>query len=240
MQSKNIYRFFSFLILFSLVGLMQGCQGTSQDGLGSSDKKQETNPDTGKDSKAGEGGWYMRTRVSATAEDGTVYQHNTAGVFGRLVDSWNGKDRHDIPAYGPAALQVVFPHYNWGDKESGDYWSDYRSYPEKGSNERAVWTFQVKNQKSVDLSNADIRIKLDDARRVDFVKIDGNIRYKETGLNQGMKNQFTLVDVDNKQTYSVDELDKINLNMDGKHIRTFRWVRGPVLEEDFKPVVLPK
>jgi len=68
---------------------------------------------TKKAKKAKYAGWYMRTRVSATTQDGTVYEHNSAGVFGKLKQSRYKKDRHDIPAYGPATLQVVFPHYNW-------------------------------------------------------------------------------------------------------------------------------
>jgi hypothetical protein len=195
---------------------------------------------TQKATKAKYAGWYMRTRVAATTQDGTVYEHNSAGVFGELKQSKYAKDRHDIPSYGPAVLQVVFPHYNWGEKDSGDYWSDYRKYKKARADKRAVWTFQVKNQKTVDLSNADIRIKLDDAREVTYVKKDGNVKYTETGTDTEMKNNFTLVDVDNHQTYSVDELEYINLNMDGKHTRTFRWIRGPVKKRDYRPVVLPE
>ena len=183
-------------------------------------------------------GWYMRTTVKATAADGTVYSHSSAGVFGELEQSMAEKDRHDIPAYGPAALQVVFPHYNWGE-ESGDYWSDYRKY-ENGAETRAVWTFQIKNQHTVDLSNADIEIALKDAQNVDFIKKDGNVIYKETEIDSKKREDFTLVDVDKHQTYSVDELEYANLTMDGNHTRTFRWVRGSVQDEDFEPVVLPQ
>lgn len=190
--------------------------------------------------KAKDAGWYMRTRVTATTADGTVYEHNTAGVFGELRDSRKKKDRHDIPAFGPAALQVVFPHYNWGENDSGDYWSDYRRYKKRRANRRGVWTFQIKNQMSVDLSNAEIKIKLDDARKLIYVKENGNIRYIETGMDREMKERFTLVDVDNNQTYSVDELEYANLTMEGKHTRTFRWVRGRVLKRDFRPVKLPE
>ena len=192
---------------------------------------------TAKDKAAG---WYMRTRVAATAEDGTVYEHNSAGVFGELLQSRNGKDRHDIPAYGPATLQVVFPHYNWKKGNAGDYWSDYRKYNKKRKNRRRVWTFLIRNQKSVDLSNADIQIKLDDAKMIDFRRVKGNVHYTERGTNPKMKNRFTLVDVDNHQTYSVDELSYANLSMDGKHTRTFRWVRGPVRPRDFRPLKMPK
>jgi hypothetical protein len=185
-------------------------------------------------------GWYMRTRVTATAEDGTVYTHNTAGVFGKLKQSKYKKDRHDIPAFGSATLQVVFPHYNWKEGDAGDYWSDYRHYNKRRANKRAVWTFQVKNQRSVDLSNADLKIELDDAKKINYTKENGSVHYTEAGTDKEMKNKFTLVDVDNKQTYQVDELPHANLSMDGKHTRTFRWVRGHVRKRDFRAVKVPE
>ncbi|BAF73024.1 hypothetical protein [Sulfurovum sp. NBC37-1] len=193
-----------------------------------------------KTQKAKKAGWYMRTRVSATAEDGSVYEHNSAGVFGELKQSKAKKDRHDVAAYGPAVLQVVFPHYDWEEGDAGDYWSDYRKYKKARADKRAVWTFQVKNQKTVDLSNAEIHIKLDDAIKVNYIKENGNVRYIEIGTDKKMKKRFILVDVDNHQTYSVDELEYANLSMDGNHTRTFRWVRGDVRKKDFKPVVLPE
>ena len=186
-----------------------------------------------------EGGWYMRTRVAGIAPNGTVYEHNSAGVFGELIDSRKKKDRHDIPAFGPAVLQVVFPHYNWGENDSGDYWSDYRKYRKRARNRRKVWTFLIRNQKTVNLSNAEIKIKLDDARKLKYVKENGNIRYIEAGIDTKMKNELTLVDVDNHRTYSVDELPYADFTMEGKHTRTFRWVKGRVTKRDFKPVRFP-
>ena len=185
-------------------------------------------------------GWYMRTRVSVTTQDGTVYSHNSAGVFGKLKQSRYKKDQHDIPAFGSAALQVVFPHYNWGEEDSGDYWSDYRKYKKRRIGKRVVYTFQVKNQKTVDLSNADLKIELDDAIDVNFVKENGNVHYIENGTNPEIKQTFTLVDVDNKQTYQVDELEYADLSMDGNHTRTFRWVRGKVRKRDFRAVKVPE
>ena len=85
-----------------------------------------------------------------------------------------------------------------------------------------------------------MEIKPDDARIVKFTRENGNVHYTETDLNTEMKNNFTLVDVDNKQTYQVDELEYADLSMDGKHTRTFRWVRGRVKKKDFKPVMLPE
>ena len=178
-------------------------------------------------------GWYMRTKVSATAPDGTVYRHDTAGVFGQLKQSKNKLDKHDIPGYGAALLQVVFPHYDWADK-SGDYFTDYKKWRKSNVDKRAVWTFLVRNQKTVDLSHAPITIELDGAQNVDFVKKEGRVTYVETNVDTSKRDDLTLVDVDNRKTYSYDELATANLNMDGLHKRTFRWVKGKVHKKDFK------
>jgi len=178
-------------------------------------------------------GWYMHTKVYVTAEDGKEYSHATAGIFGKLNQSKWKKDQHDVPAFGSSALQVVFPHLNWGE-DSGDYYSNYYKYKKRSAGKRAVWTFQVKNQHTVDLSNAAIRIELEGAQNVDYVKKDKKVTYIETTLDPSKRDDLTLVDVDNHKTYSVDELEYANLSMDGKHARTFRWVRGKVKKRDFK------
>ncbi len=171
-------------------------------------------------------GWYMRTKVTATAPDGTVYRHETAGVFGKLKQSVYGKDLHDLPAGGPSAFQVVFPHNNWGDK-SGDYWTDYRKWTKV--KKKTVWKFQIKNQRSIDLSNAPITIELDGKQNVGFTEDEnGRIRYTEKKLQLWQRKNFTLVDVDNKwKKYRYDELENADLNMDGKHTRTFKWIYEP-------------
>ena len=178
-------------------------------------------------------GWYMRTKVYATGPDDKAYSHTTAGIFGKLVQSKWKKDLHDIPAFGAVTFQVVFPHLNW-EEDSGDYYSNYYKYKKSAEGKRAVWTFQIKNQGTVDLSNAAIRIELEGAQNVDYVKKDKRVIYIETTLDPAKKDNFTLVDVDNRKTYSVDELENTDLTMDGKHSRTFRWVRGEVKKRDFK------
>ncbi len=192
-----------------------------------------------KKQKAKYAGWYMQIKVSATAPNGKVYRHSSAGVFGQLKQSKKKIDKHDIPGYGAAVFQVVFPHYNWGD-DSGDYYTDYRKWNKKKDGKRAVWTFQVKNQHSVHLENAPITIELEGLQNVDYTKEDGRIVYHETNLDLEKRNDFTLVDVDNNKTYSIDELENANLTMDGTHKRSFRWVRGEVRKKDFKPVPEPQ
>ena len=186
--------------------------------------------------KAKYAGWYMRTIVSATATNGKVYTHKTAGIFGELKQSRYKKDKHDIPGYGSAILQVVFPQTKWG-KNNGDYFSDYRKWTKKKSNQRAVWTFQIKNQHTVDLSHAKINIALEGQQNVSFKRENGVVKYTETNKKPGKRRTLKLVDVDNHKVYGFKKLKNANLNMDGKHTRTFRWVRGKVRAVDFKPLV---
>ena len=70
------------------------------------------------------------------------------------------------------------------------------------------------------------------------VKKDGVVTFIEIKLRPKKKENFTLVDVDNHQTYDVDELEYADLKMDGKHTRTFRWVRGEVTKRDFNAIKL--
>ena len=204
--------------------------------------EQETGGNTGGTTETSrEAGWYARVKVYATAADGTTYAHTTAGVFGELKESRSAKDRHDIPSYGPAALQVVFPHYDWGEGDSGDYWSDYRKFAGNEEEGRLVYTFLVRNQKDVDLSNASLRIAFDPVKRVEYAnESNGNTAYEEKASDTDMLKGFTLVDVDTGRTYAMDEIADAQLSMEGKHTRTFRIVKGTPQESDFAPLVMPE
>ena len=177
-------------------------------------------------------GWYGKTQVSATAADGTVYTHTTAGVFGELLQSEEDKDKHDILGYDTSILQVVFPQTEWGD-DNGDYFSNYLNYDEY-SVEKRVWTFQIKNQHTVDLSNASISINLEGIYDVKYKDENGKVEYKESkDVNQTLLGTLHLVDVDNQARYTVDELKTASLTMDGLHTRTFRWIMGTVEQDDY-------
>lgn len=184
-------------------------------------------------------GWYMRIRASAVTSSGREFHHDTAGVFGELVQSRFGKDRHDIASYGAATFQVVFPHYDW-EALSGDYWSDYRKYRADIADRRAVYTFQIRNQNTVDLSSASLKLFVDEAQNVNFYRENGQVKYVETDTNLQMIEKFTLVDVDNNRTYAMDELENADLSMQSLHTRTFRLIRGEVRNKDFDPVAKPQ
>lgn len=182
-------------------------------------------------------GWYMQTSVTATAANGTVYRHTTAGVFGELAGSSAGKDNHDIPGYGSAVLQVVFPQTAWGSA-NGDYFSDYRAYNAEDTNISESWVFQVKNQQTVDLSNAPISISLNGVFDIfSTQQQNGGVKYDTSKVsNSPLLAELSLVDVDNQKVYSYSQVASAGLKMDGKHTRTFRWVLGPVDAADMQPL----
>jgi hypothetical protein len=191
--------------------------------------------------KIKDAGWYLRTVATATTQDGTVYAHKTAGVFGRITGSVYKKDIHDIAAYGEndAIFQVIFPQNNW-DEENGNYFSDYRGYYKRQAlDKRTVWTFLIRNPRSVNLADADLSIKLEGPYKITSFTQNRSIEYKESpsaDMTELLSN-LTLIDVDNQREYSYDELKDLNLGMDGLHTRTFRWVVGRVKTRDFNPWV---
>jgi hypothetical protein len=85
------------------------------------------------------GEWGLRLIVEA---DGLVDPGN---LLGRLSDSVNGPDQHDLKEHSPfdpsKFLTIVFPHSDWGDY-GGDYTSDYRATATGGISE---WSFEVRS-----------------------------------------------------------------------------------------------
>lgn len=175
--------------------------------------------------------WYMKTVAKATTNDSTEYIHNTAGIFGELRESQNGKDRHDILGFGTTILQVVFPQTEW-DENNGDYFSDYRTLTDEDV--KKVWTFQVKNQRDVNLADAPLQLLLYGPYDVTSTEENGRVTYEESlSKDTAKKTSITLIDIDNQVEYSYEELKTQQLNMDGLHTRTFRWVIGTVTQEDY-------
>jgi len=206
--------------------IFSGCQPEG-------DTPPEEDTPTKTTSKKEASGWYMRTTAEATTEDGKVYTHKSAGVFGALKESSDEKDRHDIKAFGSATLYVVFPQQEWGE-DNGDYFSDYRHY-DKESAARQVWTFQVKAKSK--LSDATLKLALQGPYKV-YKKEDFGYNEEEDSDSM-IKNELNLVDVDNNQTYPYAKLNTLTLNMEGKRVRTFRWVKGAVYPEDYDALATP-
>lgn len=179
-------------------------------------------------------GWYMGTVVKATADDGSEYVHNTAGIFGALEESKEGKDRHDVAGFGTAILQVVFLQKEW-EEDSGEYFSDYRSWQNEES--KNVWTFQVKNQRDVNLEHAFLKLSLNGPYDVYENKKVFKGYEEELSGDESKKTSITLIDIDNQTQYTYEELQSAQLGMDGLHVRTFRWVLGEVSQEDYAPLI---
>jgi len=154
-----------------------------------------------------------------------------------LLQSENTRDINDVPSYGAAIFQVVFPQTTWG-KDNGDYFSDYQTYRED-INQKRVWTFQIKNQKTVDLKDASIKINLDGIYEVNYLEDNGHIIYQESVTpNIEKRKELILIDVDNQTSYTLEELQTANLTMNGNHVRTFRWIKGEVEDSDYAPLTV--
>ena len=179
------------------------------------------------------GGWYGRTAVSATASDGKIYSHGSAGIFGELINSDEGVDGNDIPSMGFAAIQIVFPQED--GENFKDFFSNYKGASESG---KQSWTFQVKNQARVNLSGAPITITLPEVKRVEYKKVAGKIIYGAEIQDDDKLANLILVDVDNKKSYTPEELKEATLSMSGPdcglNTRTFKWVVGVVGNDDFR------
>jgi len=94
---------------------------------------------------------------------------------------------------------------------------------------------------STNLKNAPITIKLDGIYDVNYKEVDGQIVYEEPSkVNTAMYENLTLIDVDNGTSYSLEELSEANLNMDGRTVRTFRWVLGTVDSSDYEVATTAK
>ena len=175
-------------------------------------------------------GWYGKTKVSLD-HNGKIYTHETAGVFGELVQSSEGQDQHDIPVFGTGTFQIVFPHDDWADA-NGDYFSNYKAYDDA----KKSWTFQLK---AAGVSNDPITINLDELHDVKYKEENGRVVYKESSENnQSRRAELTLVDVDNSTAYTLEELQTTDLKMDNKKTRTFKWVVGPVDASDYEAAII--
>jgi len=223
--------YMNLLLSVIVAGVLSGCQsgaGNSSGNAAADGSSTTTGSQTGESASASQTtltkeGWYMRTTVKATTSEGNVYEHKTAGVFGELADSEAGKDSHDIPSMGSAKLYVLFTP-DW-EEGSTTYFSDYHRYEDS---DPRVWTFQVVSP----LRDAALTLNIDGV--FDVYKKEGEPFVERPSSDESLKNALHLVDLDNQRVYTYDELANANLTMDGKTARSFRWVIGPVSDEDME------
>ena len=132
---------------------------------------------------------------------------------------------------------ILIPEFS--TETTTGYYSEYKNYDDAEG--KKVWTFQLKNQNTVDLSNASITIALEGVFDVDYKEENGHVLYKEsTSVNEALKRRLTLIDIDHQASYTLLELETASLGMDGEHTRTFRWVFGTVESSDFNPLNVPQ
>jgi len=215
------------LILAIIVSVFNGCSSSS-----STDDK-TTQPTTIESKSLEPSGWYMRVIVQATDENGKTYIHNSAGVFGELDESLDTLDKHDIPSQGKAILQVRFINSDFNN--SKQYYSDYRKY----NNDTYIGTWDIiviNSDKDTNLSNASLVLDIENIKNIYRKE---NQRYEEViSDDTTLRDSLHIIDIDNQQVYSYDELKNANLDMDNKNLRKFRIVLGKVTQDDMKSFVV--
>ena len=153
--------------------------------------------------------WYLR--LIAQTPSGDLRDKNN--VLGQLIDSVDGYDSHDLKELAPMAgrpyLTIVFPHDDWVGNE-GNYSSDYHALKWKEADQ---WVFQVMSDETgrdVDLYWENVKVLQQD--------ISG----------EELMGQMSLEDVDTGELLKIVEngvsLVVYPFNMDGKEVRTFRWI----------------
>jgi len=208
------------LILAMIASIFNGCNSSS------STDDTTTQPTTIESKSLEPSGWYMRVTVEATTDDGKVYIHNNAGVFGELDESSDGLDKHDVPAKGTAIIQARF--LNNELDSTTEYYSDYRSYDQNTTHKS--WDIVIINDdNNIDLSDASIKIDIENIK--DIYRI--NDIYKEvSSLDTTKRDSLKIIDLDNQTVYAYNELKDAKLSMEGKHQRKFRIILGEIEKDD--------
>lgn len=172
-------------------------------------------------------GWYVSTRVSVsdTANSVTIGGTNPA-VFGKLDESSDGYDKHDVAPYGSVVgkqASLVFIHTDWKER-SGEYHTNY--HDTKGA-DKDSWEMTVFS--SVD--NAEVTLKWDGL--YELKKAEGKTLYSETRvLDSDTLANLKLVDtVTGEETAAVTngKLNTYSFTMGAdESSRIFIWQQGAV------------
>jgi len=181
--------------------------------------------------------WYLRNTV--TVYDGTTEQTYTginAAILGKLVESSDGYDKHDITPYVSLAnskAAVLFIQNGWGDR-SGEYHSDYH-----GSNRQSdSWVMTVVST----VAGGEITLNWDGLYALTSTKQDsGLVTYEEKReLDSQTLEKLHLIDLETLQVIEAvsveDELNSYTFVMEADETsRQFRWVLGPINASYFAP-----
>jgi len=201
--------------MLALAGILVGCTPEATE-----DQEETTTQKV-------ESGWYMRATVEVTTENEKHYAHNSAGVFGALVECEDDKDRHDVEAAGPATIQVRLVNKSLNDEK--EYFSDYRHY-DANAEENAKWDFVVVNSSDVNLTGEKFTLGVEKLKNLYAKK--SQYGYDEVvAKDQEKRASLSLVDLDEDEVYAYEDAVATKFEMNEAHVRHFRWVLGEVTEE---------
>ncbi len=156
--------------------------------------------------------WYVRLTVKAP-DDPPPIRTDKSDVFGRLHDSLNGLDSHDLPEMPPDSgemgdgyLSIVFPHPEWGG-EYDNYSSDYRA-PVTDEAQGDTWKFEVRTR-TPDIKTV---ISWEEGDSNSFAVLPrSRIKDAATGevlvLDTGLVSSYTIEDTKEVNTYIWEYLE---------------------------------
>ena len=180
--------------------------------------------------------WYISNTVSVyDALNGNTYTGFNPAIMGKLGESSDGHDKHDISAFNSLASSkaaVLFIQDDWGER-SGEYHSDYH-----GSNKQSdSWLMTVVST----VAGGKVTLSWDGLYALESSDDDGLVTYKETHtLGSGTLERLQLIDLET--LIIVDALSpegtpgSYSFTMEeGETSRNFRWVLGPINSRYFNP-----
>lgn len=180
--------------------------------------------------------WYLSNTVSVIDMDGTEYKGINAAIMGKLTESSDGYDKHDITPFvsltGSKAA-VYFIQNNWGNR-SGEYHSDYHSVNAQNDS----WVMTIVST----VKGGKVTLNWDGLYALTSNEHDnGLITYQEKRtLDSRTLDNLHLIDLETLEVIEAvsaeGELNSYTFYMkEGKTSRQFRWVLGSINASYFEP-----
>jgi len=180
--------------------------------------------------------WYIATTVVANDSAAKKqYQGVNPAVLGKLAESNDGRDKHDIRPYVSLLSDkaaVLFNQPDWGD-DAGQYLADYRT----ADKEDTDWEMTVTST----VVSATITLKWSGLFDVTSIEAGGAVRYKQRlNLDSDILKNLHLVDLETQQVtdaISADgHLNTYSFTMgSAQTTRQFRWVMGELDADALAP-----
>ena len=185
-----------------------------------------------KDNSAPSDQWYVSVLVNvqdpATGQDHVA---DNPAVFGKLTESEDGRDRHDIRPFRSvvrARASAAFVHDEWGDV-SGQYLGDYR----KAGSQTDTWVMTVFSSVPAGV----LTLTWDGLYELtDNPEPYGFPYLQEKRLDSRTLEDLSLIDLDTGEIIDAvtdGELNSYTFVMDEETSRNFRWVLGPIKNKYF-------